>query len=115
MNRTCCTTKYINEESLEVTRTVPLNLTWSGLGMKRQLSFSFGIPSLSISGSQASPSPLINGTVQDIKIRNETCQVVNSFECLLPYTQPNIKDLMQFILLKKTFALIHFTLKSVLL
>ena len=68
--------------------------------MKRQLSFSFGIPSLSISGSQASPSPLINGTVQDIKIKHETCQVVNSFECLLPYTQPDIKDLMQFILLK---------------
>ena len=58
-------TKYINEESLEVTRTVPLNLTWSGLGMKRQLSFSFGIPSLSISGSQASPSPAFKGTVRE--------------------------------------------------
>jgi len=78
--------------------------------MKRQLSFSFGIPSLSISGSQASPSPLINGTVQDIKITHETYQVVNSFECLLPYTQPNIKDLMQFILLKNICFEISFTL-----
>jgi len=47
------------------------------------------------------------------RVSDETWQMVNSFECLLPNTLLNIKDFLQFIALKIFFDQIYFTLKSI--
>ena len=44
-----------------------------------------------------------------------TKQLINSFECPLPYTVLDIKGCLQFILFKKSFAQIYFTFKLILL
>ncbi len=44
------------------------------------------------------------------RVSHKIWQLVNSFECLLPYTVLDIKDFLQLISLKKTF-----TFKSILL
>ncbi len=41
----------------------------------------------------------------------ETCQLVNSFECRLPYTVLDIKGCWQFISFEKSFAQVYFTLR----
>ena len=46
---------------------------------------------------------------------HETWQLVNSLECLLPYTVLHMKDFSQFISLKNSFSQICSTLKSNLL
>ena len=45
------------------------------------------------------------------RVSHETWQLVNSFECLLPYTVLDVKDSLQFYSLKKSFTQIYFTLK----
>ena len=46
--------------------------------------------------------------------QQKTSELVNSFECLVPYTVLIYKDILQFILLKKSFTQIYFHLKSIL-
>ena len=43
------------------------------------------------------------------RVSQETRQLVNSFECRLPYAVLNIKGRLQFISFKKSFAQIYFT------
>ena len=47
------------------------------------------------------------------RVSHETWQLVNSFECLLPYIILDIKDFFQFISLTNSFTQIYFTLKSI--
>jgi len=49
------------------------------------------------------------------RVSHETWQLVNSFECRLPYTVLDIKGCLLFISLKKSFAQIYFALKLILL
>ena len=49
------------------------------------------------------------------KVSHETWQLINSFECRLPYTVLDIKGSLQFFSFKKSFALVYFTLKIILL
>ena len=49
------------------------------------------------------------------RVSQDTWQLVNSFECLLPPTVLDIKDLLQFVSLKKCLTHIYFTLKLILL
>ena len=49
------------------------------------------------------PDRVIFGISPKYRVSQETWQLVNGFECLLPYTVLDIKDFMQFISLKKTF------------
>ena len=49
------------------------------------------------------------------RVFHETWQLVNSFECLLPYTLIDIKDFLQFNLLKKMFYSNIFHLTSIFL
>ena len=47
------------------------------------------------------------------RMSHETWQLVNGFECLLPYVKLDIKDLFQFISLTNSFTKLYFTLKSI--
>ena len=47
------------------------------------------------------------------RVPHETWQLVNGFECLLPYIILDIKDFFQFISLTNPFTQIYFTLKSI--
>ena len=47
------------------------------------------------------------------RVSHETWQLVNGFECLLPYVILDIKDFFQFISLTNSFTQIYFTLKSI--
>ena len=47
------------------------------------------------------------------RVSRETWQLVNGFECLLPYIILDIKDFFQFISLTNSFTQIYFTLKSI--
>jgi len=49
------------------------------------------------------------------RVSHKTWQLVNSFECRLPYTVLHIKDFLHFTSLKNSFTQICFTLKSNLL
>ena len=47
------------------------------------------------------------------RVSHETWQLVNGFECFLPYIILDIEDFIQFISLTHTFTQIYFTLKSI--
>ena len=49
------------------------------------------------------------------RVSHETWQLINSFECRLPYAILDIKGCLQFISFKKSFSLVYFTLKLMLL
>ena len=49
------------------------------------------------------------------RVSHETWQLVNCFECLLPYAVLDINDFLHFISRRKPFNQIDFTLKSILL
>ena len=49
------------------------------------------------------------------RVSHETWQLINSFECRLPYAVLDIKGCLQFISFKKSFSLVYFTLKLMLL
>ena len=53
-----------------------------------------------------------SGTLVTYRVSHETWQLVNSFECLLPYSVLIYKDFLQFISLQKSFTQIYFTLKQ---
>ena len=51
---------------------------------------------------------LLNIFIFKYRVSHETWQLVNSFECRLPYTVLDSKGFMQFISVKKSFAQIYF-------